>query len=426
MKASDWNQLGRALLDNAELLEELASADDYGMPEPDHKNKTMSWMISKGLVESDQGMLYLNSLLDQLGAEISAQGFERAAPDLEETLISIKNHCNGYLAAKRDMATSDMDKHLKQLGRTCRQIVSHLRHEFLSTRNSIESDMGYALRPSERLRDIHNAIERLKRLHQKLLMFSYRDLSRLAQGDRVISRLLVGTHNASLNAAIERRREDLHGLIDRLDTLSQSVRKRNQFRQLMQAVETHIISGQQLNVLAMLDDPKMASFVPASALDVGGYIETPAHAGHLADDFEQLIADLPEQTRRTVVADLQTQTKPKARTVQPKTHALEEVEVPFAKPHFDRMIQQLVATGAEQSAVQYWKEHGDESMQAKHWLYALDYYFNLQIAVYARKGKRLDLELRPVYLSSTRRGIANKKAWDLILGRANRLAARAS
>tara|TARA_R110001592_G_scaffold29089_7_gene105859 strand:+ start:135 stop:1403 length:1269 start_codon:yes stop_codon:yes gene_type:complete len=416
LKAEDWRQLGKALQDNADLLETLAGADDTGISEPESLGRTLAWLLSKGLIDCDEHTLHIGSLLLDIGAQVSMQGFERAAPDLQEALISIQQHCEGYLSAKRDNASEDMDRHLKRLNHTTRQITHHLRDEYLSTRHFIEGGIGYANRPGERLRDIHNAIERLQRLHQKVLMFSYLDLSRLAQGDRTITRLLVGTQSTSLHASIQRRRTDFTGLIDRLDTLSLSVRKRNRFRQVMQAIESHLLAGNSLDLLALADNPDNTQHIPAPSMPVGGHVPTPRHAGLQVEAIEQFMASLPPPTAKRsqhgAVDD-----KPSVVSAVPvKASTKDSMESPFARDHLKVMLGALVESGQPQSAVTYWLKHGNPSIEPRLWLYALDYYVQLQSALAAKQGKRLHYCLTPDHVAFAK-GSANRVIQDLYLER---------
>lgn len=419
MKAEDWRQLGKALQDNAELLETLAGADDTGIGEPESLGKSLAWLLSKGLIDCDAHTLHIGGLLLDIGAQISMQGFERAAPDLQETLYSIQQHCGGYLSAKKDNASDDMDRHQKRLGHTVRQVTHHLRDEYLSTRHFIEGGIGYASRPSERLRDIHHAIERLQRLHQKVLMFSYRDLSRLAQGDRTIARLLVGTQNTSLHASIQRRRTDFSGLIDRLDTLSMTVRKRNRFRQVMQAIEAHLLAGNSLDLLALADNPDNTRHIPAPRLTVGGHLPTPQHVGLQVEEIERFMASLPapQTGRQSTRGDTDTEGAV-IHAVPVRATVRESMDIPFARDHLKAMLGALVANGQPQSAVAYWREHGNPEIESRLWLYALDYYVQLQGALAAKQGRRLHYCLTPNHVAYAK-GSANRVIQDLRLERTN-------
>lgn len=415
MKADDWRLLGKALQDNAELLETMAGAYEAGVPEPEALNKSLAWLLTKGLIECEENTLHIGGPLLEISSQVSMPGFERAALDLQEALISIQQHCEGYLAAKKENAFEDMDKHQKRLGHTTRQITRHLHDEYISTRHFIEGGIGYSSRPSERLRDIHNAIERLRRLHQKVLLFSYRNLSRLAQGDRSISKLLIGTHSTSLHASIQRRRINFTGLIDRLDTLSLSVRKRNRFRQVMQAIESHTLAGNSLELMTLVDDPKATRYIPAARLPIGGYVQTPQHAGMEAEAIEQVMASLPPPpSKKQSQGALSEETKRVVKPVPVKGSTKEVMEVPFARDHLRVMINQLIEQGKPQSAVAYWQKHGDPEIEARLWLYALDYYVQLQIALAEKKGKRINYTLVPCQ-QDFRKGAANRQVYDLRL-----------
>jgi len=374
VNADDWRRLGKALQSNAELLQELAQSDEQGVSMPENGNSDLGWLIAKSLLDNEDGSLFISSVLLELGAHVSMPGFERAAPDLEEAMIAIAGHCDGYLAAKSDRATDDAERHLKRLSHTVRQITHHLRDESLSARNYIEGFVGYSSRPSERLRDIQNAQGRLQRLQQKLTPFSLHSLRPVARGDRELRRLLTREQAFSLHTAIVRRRADFEGLIGRLDALNATVRKRNEFRQLMQAVEGYLLAGNTLDVLALTQDPESAYLLTAPAITPTGMLPLPEYAGDEISAFEAVLGELPPPRERDQIQHVELEdTGP--RCVPVSTASKQPLQVAFARPHLLAMASQLHKTGQPQSAVAYWIKHGDSAIEVRHWLYALSGYY---------------------------------------------------
>ncbi|MAG64981.1 MAG: hypothetical protein CMK74_03800 [Pseudomonadales bacterium] len=374
MNADDWRRLGKALQGNAELLQELAQSDEHGVNMPENPSSDLGWLIAKGLVDNDDGSLFISSLLLDIGAYVSMPGFERAAPDLEEAMIAITHHCEGYLAAKRDKAKDDAERNLKRLGHTVRQITHHLRDESLSARNYIEGFVGYSSRPSERLRDIQNAQGRLKRLQQKLTPFSLHNLRPITRGDRELRRLLTREQAFSLHAAIVRRRSDFESLIGRLDALNATVRKRNEFRQLMQAVEGYLLAGNSLDLLALMNDPKSMHMLTAPPMSPAGMIPLPEYAGEEIAAFEAVLSGLPPPRERPHVEQTEGADTGSLR-VPVATSNKKALQVPFARQHLLAMANQLKVTGQPQSAQAYWLRHGSPDVEVRHWLYALSGYY---------------------------------------------------
>lgn len=418
MKAEDWKTLGKALMDNAELLEELASAEDTGIPEPDRQNKTAAWLVSKGLIDSDNNMLHLSSLLLDIGAQVSIQGFERAAPDLKETLISIQQHCESYHAAKADNAPEDMERHLKRLSHTTRQVISHLRDEYLLARNFIEGGYGYSTRLSDRLRDIQNAMGRLRRLHDKLKLFSFRGLHKLTGRDRTLVRLLTSEVQGSLHSAVTRNRSELDDLINRLDKLSLTVRKRSRLRQVVQAVDAFLLAGNPIDLDPLLEQADALAWLPAEPLTISGNPFTRGNTDEGYEAIEHLMASLPQPKERTTPVESGTARQSVAVPVREQT--TEAMETPFARRHLEVMLRRLIDTRQPQSAAAYWKEHGDPNVDLRIWLYALDNYIQVQEAISKKQGKRLNFRLEAKFAPFSPAS-ANRLVLDLELGRAQRI-----
>ncbi|WP_455233199.1 hypothetical protein [Geopseudomonas aromaticivorans] len=414
MRADDWIKLGEALKANAETLEAMALADDTGLPAPDRPTKGMSWLLQKRLVDEDNDMLHLSSLLLDLGAQISLQGFERVAPDLKESLIAIEQLCEAYHAAKFDNALDDMERHYKRLTYTTRQVITHLRNELSTTRAFLESGYGYSTRLTDRLRDIKHVIGRLQRLHEKLSLFSHAGLLPLARSDRALRRLLLD----NLLDAVSRNRLALDEMIGRLDRLSIAVRKRNRLRQVAQSVDLFLQSGNSVDLDPLLERADAAHWVLAAPQPMLGhpYSDESDAEGFMV--LEELIASLPQPKERPAPVE-----QPKSReavAVPPHSEALSAMEIPFAKPHLEAMLRELIATGEAQSSAAYWAEHGDPQVAVGIWLYALDGYVELQQAISQTQSKRLNYRLTPTF-APFNRSSANRLILDLELGRARQV-----
>lgn len=413
MKADDWRKLGQSLQSNAELLQELALSDDYWMPMPANPNKDLAWLISKGLIDTEDENLYISSLLLDLGAKISLQGFERATPDLEEALIAIQQQSRGYLDSKRAGAEQDADKNRRQLGHTVRQVILHLRDDYIATRGFIEGNLGYSVSPAERLRDIQNAIDRIKRLHQKLTLFSYAALRQITEGDRELTRLLTSLRTSSLHAAIDQRRSDFSVLLNRLDTLSLTVRKRNRFRLLSESLENFMLAGNTLDVQAMLADPENTALFPAPILLPRGMIPLPEFAGDALDSIESLLANLPEPKHSAGDTKAEDAGTVDVQAVPLKPQAARQMDVPFARPHLAALISRMIETGQPQSATSYWVNEGDKGVEVRHWLYALSGYY-MRLATERggvhRMACQLVLKQRPALPHH-----GNKEVFDLMV-----------
>lgn len=411
MKADDWVKLGEALKANAEVLEAMALADDTGLPAPDRPTKGISWLMQKRLIDEDNDMLHLSSLLLDIGAQISLQGFERVAPDLKESLISIEQLCEAYHAAKADNVLDEVDRHFKRLTYTTRQVITHLRNELSATRAFIESGYGYSPRLGDRLRDIKNAIGRLQRLHEKLTLFSHGGLLPMARSDRALRRLLLD----GLLDAVSHNRLALDEMIGRLDRLSIAVRKRNNLRQVAQAVDLFLQSGNSIDLDPLLERADAAQWLGAAPLPMLGYAYSDESAAEGFQALEEMIAALPQPKERSAPAEASQDRA--AVAVPPHIEEPKVMEPPFAKPHLEAMLRELIATGQPQSALAYWRAHGDTSVEPGIWLYALDGYVELQSAISQTKRKRLNYRLTPTF-APYGRASANRLVLDLELGRA--------
>lgn len=418
MKAEDWREFGKALMDNAELLESMAGAEDNSVPEPDKINKGINYLNGKGLVDIDQRRLHMSGLLLDLGANLAQQGFSRGALDLQEALIDIQQHCEGYLKAKHENSTSDAERHLKRLNFTVRQITSNLRDEALAARNFIESGLGYTSNTHERINDIRSAMQRLERISNKVILFDYKSLLNLGRGDRTINRTLVGLHAGSFNKSIISRREDILGLIGRMDALSATVRKRNRFRQVMQSVDAYLMAGNTLDLTALLDNPDNNSLIQAPAIHLGGYLPKPEQAIRLKDDIDTLMANLPLPKQKSDTPVMAAGDSTVKSFAVPLTQAAKvELKEHYAKKHLNAMLKQwLKDDKAPQSAVAYWRQHGSTGIEGRFWLLALDYLVAVEAASKATKGLKVAYRFRRQY-KPFEKGSANRTVVDLILER---------
>lgn len=414
MKAKDWELLGEHLKANAAFLEELAMADETGSPAPDRMTKGLSWLMSKGLVEEDSELFHLSGLLLDVGAQISIQGFERVAPDLKESLIAIEQLCEAYHDAKAANALNDAERHLKRLIYTSRQVINHLRNEHNQTRAFIEGGYGFSTRLSDRLREIKNAIDRLRRLHEKLGLFSHAGMLLLSRSDRALRRVLI----EGLLAAVSKNRLALDEMIGRLDRLSLAVRKRNRMRQIAHAMDLFFQAGNPIDLDPLLDRPDAAKWAPALPMKPTGNVFCDVERGESLEALELLISSLPPPKSRALVSNELIKSRA-AKPVPPHDSELSEMDKPFARVHLEAMLRSLIVTGEPQSAVAFWDAHGDPKISTSIWLYALDGYIHLQVALSKTRGRALNYRLKPT-LESYTRASANRRVLDLTLERAER------
>ncbi|PTT11544.1 hypothetical protein GH769_10815 [Pseudomonas sp. CFSAN084952] len=412
MKEPDWIELGDALTRNAPFLEALAMADEDGVALPERRTKGISFLMSKGLIEEDDELYYLSGLLLDVGAQISLQGFGRAAPDLKESLIAIEQHCEVYRDAKAANSSNEAEQHLKRLTYSCRQVTNHLRNEQAQTRAFIEGGYGFSPRLRDRLRDINNAINRLKRLHENLGLFTHVGLSSMAGSDRSLRRVLLD----NLLGAVSRNRLALDEMIGRLDRLSLAVRKRNHMRQIAHAVDLFLQAGNPIDLEPLFDGRDAAAWAPAVEMTLAGSAYCDVDAGESLEQLELLIASLPPPKERRIEQPAKAR---ESKAVKPAEEAPKALEKPFARDHLMRMLVALNKTNQAQSAVAYWSAHGDSAISISIWLYALDGYVRLQSAVAKVRHKPLNYRLNPTYAPYPRIS-ANRRVIDLILERAER------
>ena len=411
MRAADWAELGKHLLANAEFLEELAMADETGVPTPNRMTNGIAWMMSKGLVDEDGEFFHLSSLLLDVGAQISIQGFERVAPDLQETLILLEQQCEAYHEAKGANPVGETERHLRRLMHTSRQVINHLRHEHNQTRSFIEGEYGFSPRLSDRLREIKNVIGRLTRLYEKLRLFTHLELSRLCLTDRLLRRVLVD----GLLAAVSRNRLALDEMIGRLDRLSLAVRKRNRMRQVAHAMDAFLQAGNAIDLTPLLDRPDAAQWVSALPMALGGHVYCDLQAGESLEPLELLIGSLPASKTRATIIEPSVTRGPKV--VPPQASEILEMEKPFARGYLKAMLVLLSESKEPQSAVEFWRNHGDPDVSVGIWLYALDGYVQLQVALSKTRGRKLYFRLSPMYETFSRAS-ANRRVLDLTLEQA--------
>ncbi|WP_409438740.1 nuclease-related domain-containing protein [Pseudomonas sp.] len=150
----------------------------------------------------------------------------------------------------------------RRVTNTARQVVQHLRSEQNVIRAFIEGGYGFSVRLTDRIRDIKNAIDRLKRLHEKLGLFTHMGLLQLTRSDRALRGKLMDV----LLGAVSRNRFALDEMVGRLDRLSLTVRKRSKMRQVAQAVDAHLQAGGVIDLEPLLERLDAAVWVGSAPL----------------------------------------------------------------------------------------------------------------------------------------------------------------
>lgn len=412
MRSEDWTALGDALRANADLLETIVQSDEDGILRPETMTKGMVWLISRHLVDEFDGQLHPSSLLLDLGARIASLRFELSAPDLEELFIKIEQGCERYHAAK-DLTPAEIDREQRHIWLAVRQIVTHLRDEQRAANEFIEARYGFSPRFEDRLRDISNATDRLRRLALKLELADFNVLSGWCRGDRVLRRLLLG----NLHKTIMRQRAGLGDLISRLDQLGMTARRRNRLRQIAQSLASWLQAGNTPEIESLLDRSDGANWVRAASLSNKGYLFPPVEDARATDEMSWLIHALPQPKVKKVADDAQISRA--AVKVIPTPIEIEDAPVPFAQPHFANMIDALKASLEPQSACAYWGGRSDGTCTQAVWLYALDAYYRSIIADASRAGEVPRFILEPID-ESLEHGFDNLVVVDLVLRRRKR------
>lgn len=398
MKAEDWKRLGQSVAANAELLELLANSDELGVTTQEKgQKKLLSWLIAKNLIDVDDGVYSLSSLMLDLGAQISMTGFERAALDLEESIIAITNLCESYGSARDSGSVDRMARIEKKLSLRLRQIIKAIRSEIVSTRMFVEAGFNFSNTLSDQLREIRHVADRLVHIHDRLSLFTYESLSPLCHDDRTLHRVIV----KFFLSALSKQRVQLHDLITRLNKLSVAVRKRKRQRQLILVVDAWLDSGNILDLLPMQDAKTYSGCIRAQGMSLSGH----AVAGHTDADYvaqlESIIASLPppkEPSLRDAV-----QRSEGEYSLVPDVELEQEEEVPpFAEPHLIAMLEAYKQARAPQSAVDYWLLNGHPEDDLKVWLCALDNYLLVLQSEVKNTGGKLNFSIIPEELPMSR------------------------
>lgn len=412
MRREDWLALGDAQRKNADLLETIVHADEEGVQLPDTMPAGMSWLVSHHLVDEFEGQLHPSSLLLDMGARIASLRFEFSAPDLVELFIKIEQGCERYHTAK-EVSPAEVDKEHRQIWLATRQIVTHLRDEQRAANEFIEARYGFSPRFADRLRDIGNAIDRLKRLALKLELADHNELSGWCRGDRALRKLLL--HN--LHGSVLKQGAVLQDLIDRLDQIGMSVRQRSRLRQVAQSLASWIQAGNTPDLEGLLERPDGAQWAAAQTLPVKGYLFPHVEDAKAMDDMGLLIYGLPLPKVKKAVDESQP-SRAAVKVVQSKLE-IEDAPIPFAQPYFTKMIDALKKTLQPQSACAYWAGDVGVGCSEAVWLYALDSYYRSILANAGRAGEVPRFILEPIDEPSEE-GFDNLVVTDLVLRRRKR------
>ncbi|GEM_PF-1894415 len=292
----------------------------------------------------------------------------------------------------------------RRVTNTARQVAQHLRSEQNVTRAFIEGGYGFSVRLTNRIRDIKNAIDRLKRLHEKL------GLLQLTRSDRALRGKLIDV----LLDAVSHNRFALDEMIGRLDWLSLTVRKRSKMRQVAQAVDAHLQAGGVIDLEPLLERLDAAVWAGAAPFFPGGSAFCDVNAGENLERLELLIASLPEPKVKTAPAAAVQERE--SRIALSGGNQEKELEKPFVRAHLEVMLRELIATGKPQSATAYWQDCGDPDIPDGIWLYAPDGYAQLQAAFAKFNGKELNYCLVPTLVPHSRFS-ADRRVLKLTLDR---------
>lgn len=238
-------------------------------------------------------------------------------------------------------------------------------------------------------------------------------MSQLSRSDRGLRRVLVD----GLLTAVSKNRLALDEMIGRLDRLSLAVQKRNRMRQVVHAMDLFLQSVNEIDFEPLLDRADGASWILAQPHALQGSAYCDVAAGENLEPLELLIGSLPSPKVRTPAAEpLKSRA---AIAVPPQASEIQQMEKPFAREHLEAMLRLLVDTGEPQSAADYWKAHGDRAVSTSIWLYALDGYVQLQLALNKTLSKTLNYRLHPTFETFSRAS-ANRRVLDLTLEKAVR------
>ncbi|MBU5719108.1 hypothetical protein ICN64_36000, partial [Pseudomonas aeruginosa] len=374
---------------------------------PEKMTAGLSWLVSQRLVDDCDGCLHPSSMLLDLGARIGAQRFELSAPDLQELLIRIEHGCERFHSAKEG-APSELDRELQQVRLSVRQVVTHLRDEHRAATDFIEARYGYSSRFRDRLRDIDSAVKRLGRLSEKLMAFDRDKLSQWCHGDRSLRRLLL----TSLYESMDRCKTGIRDLIDRLNQLGTTMRRRNHYRRAAQGVFSWLQDGNSPDLDGILERADAANWVRATRLTNSGYLFPPVEDEKAIQEMLALIQAMPLPKVRKMLLDPLVSRE--AVKVVPAAPEVEDAPEPFVEPHFHRMLAALKRDLSPQSALAYWTEVAAGGFRSAIWLYALDAYYLKLMADAARVGTIPRFVLSPV-LAPPHEGFGNQVVVDLVL-----------
>lgn len=407
MKADNWREFGAHLVANADIIEDICQADEEGVPKPEKMTAGLSWLVSQRLVDDCDGCLHPSSMPLDLGSRIGAQRFELSAPDLQELLIRIEHGCERFHSAKEG-APSELDRELQQVRLSVRQVVTHLRDEHRAATDFIEARYGYSSRFRDRLRDIDSAVKRLGRLSEKLMAFDRDKLSQWCHGDRSLRRLLL----TSLYESMDRCKTGIRDLIDRLNQLGTTMRRRNHYRRAAQGVFSWLQDGNSPDLDGILERADAANWVRATRLTNSGYLFPPVEDEKAIQEMLALIQAMPLPKVRKMLLDPLVSRE--AVKVVPAAPEVEDAPEPFVEPHFHRMLAALKRDLSPQSALAYWTEVAAGGFRSAIWLYALDAYYLKLMADAARVGTIPRFVLSPV-LAPPHEGFGNQVVVDLVL-----------
>lgn len=407
MKAENWREFGAHLVANADIIEDICQADEEGVPKPDKMTTGLSWLVSQRLIDDSDGCLHPSSMLLDLGSRIGAQRFELSAPDLQELLIRIEHGCERFHSSK-DRAPSELDRELQQVRLSVRQVVTHLRDEHRAATDFIEARYGYSSRFQDRLRDIDSAVKRLGRLSEKLMAFDRDMLSSWCGSDRSLRRLLL----SSLYEPIDRCKTGIRDLIDRLNQLGTTMRRRNHYRRVAQSVFSWLQDGNNPELDCILERVDAENWIRAARLPNSAYLFPPVEDEKAIQEMSALIQAMPLPKVRKSFHDPLVNREPVK--VVPSAPEIEDAPEPFVEPHFYRMLAALKRDLSPQSALAYWDAIDEEGIRSAIWLYALDAYYLTLMADAARVGKKPRFVLAPV-LAPSHEGFDNKVVVDLVL-----------
>lgn len=355
-----WQQLGKALRDNAEQLAVLDADDGEGVIF-DELKESFRFLVQHGFVEGHNSVGWSPTplLLDITSALSREETRRRMAPDVDNWLVGLALDVSHYLDALQRGEDKSLPRHLQSIRNAVLRMRFALKQEVHSIQHFLQTEFGHVTTISQKIIENRYLIDRTSYLANRLTFISGTKLGELANDNHVLLRIFL----SRFLPEIQHFREELLAIIPQLNDMLWSLRKQDEKTRRLWAVSRYLNQGETL-----LSRELSSAELLASPFNIQWPEPDIAHINLDNPDLQTLLIDLVQRLpARSEPPEANTAAKV-AGQYQPEDEDNTEavIEPNLMLPHRLAFIE--CAVRQQWSAKQYWDHYAEPGIPYAVWL----------------------------------------------------------